>query len=211
MNIVDKIEQYGLQDHIEVVQSVYSGEWRPFEKARIFVRGLGVKNKKEWEIWVKIDARPDDIPSAPSKAYKDSGWVSWGDWLGTGNVRSKEWRPFEKARTFVQSLDLKGQAEWREYSKSGNRPDDIPSTPHKVYKDQGWVSWGDWLGSRHRKGGWRLFEEAKGFAQGLGLKGCKEWNVFAKSNSRPDDIPSSPNRVYKDQGWQGIRDWLGTA
>ncbi len=28
---------------------------------------------------------------------------------------------------------------------------------------------------------------------------------------RPDDIPSNPNKTYKDKGWAGIRDWLGTA
>ena len=28
---------------------------------------------------------------------------------------------------------------------------------------------------------------------------------------RPDDIPSDPGRVYKDKGWAGWADWLGTS
>ena len=34
---------------------------------------------------------------------------------------------------------------------------------------------------------------------------------FTKSNFRPDNIPSNPNRVYKDKGWKGLGDWLGTG
>jgi hypothetical protein len=30
-------------------------------------------------------------------------------------------------------LGLKSAAEWREYCKSGQKPDDIPDTPERVY------------------------------------------------------------------------------
>ncbi len=32
---------------------------------------------------------------------------------------------------------------------------------------------------------------------------------LAKTAKRPDDIPASPIKVYK-QNWSGWRDWLGT-
>jgi hypothetical protein len=66
----------------------------------------------------------------------------------TSNVLSKSWRPFEEARIFVRGLNLKSTKEYRDYCKSGNRPDDIPSAPNMVYADSGWIGWGDWLGKR---------------------------------------------------------------
>jgi len=27
--------------------------------------------------------KPDDIPDVPNQGYKNKGWVSWPDWLGT--------------------------------------------------------------------------------------------------------------------------------
>ena len=34
---------------------------------------------------------------------------------------------------------------WREYCKSGQKPDGVPPNPDEVYKDR-WISWCDWLG-----------------------------------------------------------------
>ncbi|MDC0154371.1 hypothetical protein OAJ02_06565 [Nitrosopumilus sp.] len=51
------------------------------------------------------------------------------------NEMTKEWRDFESAREFVRSLGIQTWGEWQEYCKSGNKPDDIPSNPWKVYKE----------------------------------------------------------------------------
>ena len=61
--------------------------------------------------------KPIDIPQDPYKVYRDEGWVSWGDWLGTGAIATKDRvsRPFEEARAFVHKLQLKGETEWRKY------------------------------------------------------------------------------------------------
>ena len=56
--------------------------FRSFEGARTYVRTLGLKSEKEWRAWKKSGARPNDIPSAPEMAYKTSGWLSLGDFLG---------------------------------------------------------------------------------------------------------------------------------
>ena len=47
---------------------------------------------------------------------------------------------------FVQLLGLKSVKEWKEWSKSGQRPSNIPSNPDQVYRGKGWVSMPDWLG-----------------------------------------------------------------
>ena len=86
---------------------------------------------------------------------KDIGWKGGGHWLGTSNVsnRARKMRPFKEARGFVRNLRLKSSHEWELWSKGEHprvkmkRPIDIPSTPHKIYKDAGWKGIADWLGN----------------------------------------------------------------
>jgi hypothetical protein len=70
-----------------------------------------------------------------------------GDWLGTGSIaaRLREYRPFEEAKAFVHTLNLKNSDEWDKYCKSGKKPDDIPANPNKTYAKKGWKGIGDWL------------------------------------------------------------------
>ena len=53
------------------------------------------------------------------------------------------------------------------------------------------------------------FEEAKEYVHILKLKNQREWQTYAKSSRRPEDIPSTPQRVYKNKGWKGLADFLG--
>jgi hypothetical protein len=49
-------------------------------------------------------------------------------------MKSK-FRSFKDVRKFVRSLKLKNSKEWYDYCKSGDKPDDIPTTPWSVYKE----------------------------------------------------------------------------
>jgi hypothetical protein len=130
------------------------GGWRPFVEAREFAQSLKLKSSEEWQQYLMgempgLPPKPDDVPRTPLKVYREQ-WVSWGDWLGTGNVHRREWRPFAEAREFVRSLRLKSRTEWAEYAKGDMpglppKPDDVPAAPHSAYRDE-WVSMGDWLG-----------------------------------------------------------------
>ena len=160
--------------------------------------------------------RPSDIPTNPNTIYALEGWAGMGDWLGTGTIAKhlREYRPFGEARTFVQGLNLKSQSEWDAFANSGELPIDLPKAPHMVYADDGWVSWGDWLGTgtiATYKVDYRPFEQAREFARTLGLKSRQEWLAFGRTGKLPIDIPINPHRTYADQGWAGIGDWLGTG
>lgn len=205
--------------------------WRPFEDARRFVRDLGLKNRAEWQAYSRSElpekgTLPDDIPREPGYLYKDSGWVSWGDWFGTGAVAPslREFRPFEDARRFARSLGLRSIKEWRAYSHGnlpdkGVRPEDIPSNPNATYKHSGWANWGDWLGtgtvaSYLRK--YRTFEEARRFVHSLGFKGQTEWKAYCQGKipdkgTLPEDIPVNAHQTYKESGWTNWGDWFGTG
>ena len=65
-------------------------DWRTFEKARAFARGLGLKGTSEWSEWAKSGGRLDDIPSNPSKALAVS--------LGTDEEADEARQGFEVIR-----------------------------------------------------------------------------------------------------------------
>ncbi|MFN6078183.1 MAG: helicase-related protein, partial [Bacteroidota bacterium] len=216
--ISEILDEKELENHLEIkLWDKLSGyNWLPFEEAREFVRNLNLKGQKEWFDYCKSGEKPEDIPVAPHLVYKQDGWNTWGDWLGTGSVAShlREYRPFEEAREFVHNLNLKGEKEWRDYRKSGNKPEDIPSNPNQTYKQDGWKTWGDWLGNgivaSHLRE-YRPFEEAREFVHNLNLKSQKEWRDYTKSRQKPKDIPANPEGTYKQEGWKGYGDWLGTG
>ena len=192
-------------------------EFRPFHEARQYVHGLRLKSYVAWLEYCRSGDRPEDVPYKPERSYKDQGWNGWGDWLGTGNVanRNRCFRSFQEARQYVHELGLTSVIEWQAYAKSGQRPSDIPSSPDRVYKDDGWGGFGDWLGTGRvadRDKRFLPFDEAREYVQTLGLRTVAEWRVFSKSPNRPPDIPSTPEQVYREAGWAGFDDWLkGTS
>ena len=164
--------------------------WCPFEEARTFARSLGLKSQAEWVAWTKSNNRPNDIPVAPSKTYKNEGWLGFGDRLGTGNISTQNriYLPFEEARTVSHSLRLKGKDAWANWSKSGDKPDDIPTHPDRTYKHQGWIGWGDWLGTgtiASQNSIYLPFDEARVYVRSLGFKSKDEWVNWAKSVDKP--------------------------
>ena len=202
--------------------------WRDFKLAREYVRGLGLKSETEWRAYTsgtlnKRMQKPSDIPANPNSAYKNQGWISWGDWLGTFSSRPGDqiFLDFQSARSFAHRLQLKGEHEWRKYchgelEKSvGVRPQEIPSNPNLAYKNKGWIGWGDWLGTGNVANYNKIFlpySEAKKFTRKLGLKSVAQWREYAKGNfshlpQKPADIPSSPNQTYDD--WVSWYDFLG--
>src|SRR5258706_2102031 len=121
--------------------------WRSFEEARKFVNGLGLKSGAEWFAFAKNNACPNDIPTNPRSVYRNKGWKDMGDWLGTGGIATQNmiYRPFEEAREYVVELGLNNREDWKKWARTNTRPVDIPKVPNVIYKDTGWVSWGDWL------------------------------------------------------------------
>jgi hypothetical protein len=192
-------------------------KYLPFQQARELVRNLGLKNERQWREYKKSDLWNSNLPATPNKAYENDGWVGWGDFLGNGNIASKNkaFLSFKDARSQVKKLKLKSIYEWYEYSKSDKRPANIPSNPQHTYADSGWAGMADWLGmgsvkEKNREMRFLPFEEARELARGLGLKSQAEWQRFSKEGKRPKNLPSHPNLHYAKDGWSGYGDWLGT-
>jgi len=190
-------------------------QFRSFEDARTFVHSLGIKTRNEWNEYCKSGKKPRDIPQSPEKTYKNKGWKTVGDWLGTDTIAPQKrlfWN-FKKARAFVRSFKFNDSNDWSEYSKSGKKPNFLPFHPERTYKNE-WKGLGDWLGTgkiANKNKKFRSFERAKNFVHPLGIKSQKEWNKYCKSGKKPDDIPQSPPQTYKNKGWKNWGDWFGTG
>ena len=188
--------------------------WRPFEEAREFVRALELNGQDGWNDYkagrlTNLPAKPLDIPNTPNEVYENSGWDGFGDWTGTENRRKSGFLKFEEARKFVRELKLTSVKEWIEYC-SGKRTDlptkpiNIPSNPNQAYSKY-WVSWPDWLGHKRiatNKFKYLSYIDARKFVRKLNLKSRNEYLEWSKK-SRPDNIPSNPNRTYGDEFKKG--------
>ena len=187
--------------------------WKSFTEARAVVRGLELKRQEGWKEWSKSRQRPVDIPSRPDLTYRDAGWISWPDWLGSeGRVLAKDMLPFAAGRAYVRKLELENQKEFWAWSKSGQRPSNIPGNPNKVYRGDGWISYRDWLGNgkgRVLAKDMLPFTAARAYVRKMELENAKKWTEWSKSGQRPSNIPSSPHKAYRDDGWISLPDWLG--
>ena len=205
--------------------------YRPFKEARAFAHNLDLKGQAEWFKYCKGELPgklplPMDIPTNPNKTYKDKGWKDFGDWLGTGTIAPvfRKFRPFKEARAFANSLDLKSSTEWWKYCtgklvRKPPIPMDIPKNPNITYKDNGWKGMGRlaWNGGHCSTfKGISSFQRSPGLPQSLNLKSGTEWRKYCQGQLKgkpklPMDIPVKPYRTYKDKGWKGMGDWLGTG
>ena len=120
---------------------------------------------------------------------------------------------FKKAREFALKLGLKNRYEWVVYTSIDNlKPANIPTNPDEVYK--AWNGWKNWLGN-YEKVPFLSFEEAREVVRNKNFKNTSEWKKWCNWNPnefglKPPEIPASPHIYYKDSGWTGYNDWLGT-
>ena len=132
--------------------------------------------------------------------------MGWGDFLGSNVIQpqKKQFRSFKDARKFAQSLNFNGGTEWNKYCKSGNKPDDIPSSPNNTYKKE-WKGWGDWLGTGNispteLSSNYLSFNESRKIVRELAkkynLKSWDDWKKVVKEGKIPKNIPLKPDRVF---------------
>ena len=181
--------------------------WRSFKEARKFVRSLKLKSGT-WQEYSNSGKRPDDIPTNPEKVYKTKGWISRGDWLGTGYVQpsKRQYRSFKEARKYIQSLELKNTIDWNRYCNSGKKPKDIPRNPQKIYAKE-WKNWKYFIGNEFLS-----FKEAGKFLRKQGITSQQQHEQWCKDGKRPNFIPATPSKTYKLNGtWKGWGEFLGTG
>ncbi len=187
---------------------IKSSKFLSFEQARVIVRQQKLTSAKEYKVWINSKDAPTSIPKRPQEVYK-SEWQGIKNWLGSEDIpiNKKKFRGFNDARQFVHSLSLSGKNAYLQWSKSSNRPPDIPTSPATVYKE--WSDWGDWLGTFIKQNhgiDFLTFSEAREIVR---KKNFVSKTEYSRWKERPKNIPSSPPNKYKNE-WTSWGDWLGT-
>jgi len=129
-------------------------------------------------------------------------------------MNKKNFLAYDDAKKIIHLRKIKSWTEWQSLCKENKIPKNIPKDPGKTYKNKGWTNWGDFLGTgtiANKNKKHRSFRKASQFARSLKLKSRREWDDFCKSSKKPDDIPQDPVQIYKNKGWKGFGDWLGTG
>ena len=113
----------------------------------------------------------------------------------------------------VHSLKIKSQKEWSDYTKSGEKPFDIPANP-RVYKE--FTTLGDWLGSgvmSNREKLFLSFSKSKKAINKEKLKNRDEYQSYVKKYNETHLIKlnANPQRKFKTAGWIDWGDFLGTG
>ena len=183
--------------------------YMPFKEAREYIREFKFSSASEYKAAWRQGKLSSDIPANPQSVYRDNGFISMPDFLGYES-KFREWWSFEKARKFARTLGFTSNKQWRTYSKTNEKPSEIPASPSKVYRDKGWIGWKDFLGWENikPKKEYRPFRRAKEFAMKNKISSSKDWYHLSRSKELPSDLPAHPERTYK-RDWRGWGDFLG--
>lgn len=114
-------------------------DWMSYDQAKKIIQREGVRSVFEFKRWSRSSRRSVNFPMSPEGVYKNSGWSGWNDFLG------HEWMDYEDAKKFIQQQGIRTAADFFKWSSSGKRPAHFPSRPHIVYRESGWISWGEFL------------------------------------------------------------------
>jgi hypothetical protein len=176
-----------------------------YDEVKTWVKNnVKVSSKNKWMFYCKNNILPDFISTYPDIVYKNRGWVSWGDFLGTGNKwdNNVEHLDYNKAKLFLFNYKLKIAADYKLFIKDNNY--NLPSKPNRYYKNRGWVSWGDFLGTGKVANQLRVFYPYDIFKEKikeLKIKSFYSYKKYIKTNKTDNKLPTNPNIVYKNKGW----------
>jgi hypothetical protein len=190
-----------------------------YEECSSYAKKLKIKTKNEWVKNCKKKIRPINIPSNPDKEYENKGWVSWGEFLGTGkisdNKKNENFISHDDARIFIKKHYplINSSIKWSNLfsGTSKDLPFFIPLNPQVTYKNKGWKGWGYFLETGNVMNKDKIFptyEEAKKMIKNFNIKSNKEWRIFSKKEGKKLNLPSAPDRTYKNKGWTDWGDFL---
>jgi hypothetical protein len=191
-------------------------EYYSYDEARAVVQRLNIKSQAKYFEWRKKN-RNKKIPSNPQIQYEGKGWVSWSDYLGNGVIANKDKIFFEyaEAKKFISKFELKSLKEWNQFKKTNELPKKMPRNPDGVYNGKGWKGWSDFLGTDNlshtqRSKKFLKYTEARKKIRVLKFTSISEFKRYYKNNNFDGLVPSNPNTTYKNKGWKGWSDFLGT-
>jgi superfamily II DNA or RNA helicase len=206
-------EWVSYQDWLGESYAPYTSTNKParfaFDHCRDFARSLKLNSSTEWRRWAKGGSRPSEVPANPETYYRDSGWISWSDWLSYDE--RGEWITYEAARSLVHSKKFRTYREFQSWTRQNDFPSNIPKDPRYQYLNKGWKNTSDWLGNQKpSKAEMWDFNKARdwvrAYSKKFGPLTHKEWIELCKEGKKPDQIYSNPKSYKEFISWE---DWFG--
>ena len=176
----------------------------PFEKARMWSIKSGISSAREWRNYSNQGKLPKNIPARPELVYSEH-WISWMDWFGKECLPGKRrpWISYEQAKKWALDSNINTEREWRKAIKEKGFPSLIPHKPDLVYRNE-WNGWSNFLKNSDpgKRKPWLPYKKATQWARSSNINTSIEWRMAIKKNLIPENIPRSPEQVYKKE-WQG--------
>ncbi len=208
-------EEFNKAVQLRVWDKVSYGYFLTYEEAEKIVRSLKFKNyRPDFLNYIKSKKRVAGLPYSPDIYYKNKGWKTWGEFLGTFSIAKtkRKFVSYIEAKKFIQMKNIKSQSDWFDYKKKNKLPLNIPSSPNKTYENKGWKNWGDFFGTKYiankdRK--YLSYLAAKKFVHKLNINSTTEWYKYCESGKKPSQIPRQVKTVYKNE-FEGWDEFLGS-
>lgn len=119
----------GFADFLGNKPTTQRRKWASFTNCRKWAKSKNFKSVDEYS----NSNKPIDIPSDPSRIYKNKGWMNWTDFLGNNiQPRNTDFMPYGEAKKIVQKLNVKSAREYRILARQGKLPK-LPIEPQHVY------------------------------------------------------------------------------
>lgn len=162
--------------------------YKTYEEAKKAARFLKIKSYTKYKNRYAEDPK---LPYNPARTYNKE-WKNFNDFLG---VKTNLLYPtLKEAKQAVSKLIIKTEKEYRLRHKEDTR---LPGTPHRFYKNKGWIDNYDFF-NKNRPDAYLTYKEAKKAVRLLSIKTRKE---YLKRYKEDPKLTSSPEKLYKGRGW----------
>ena len=178
----------------------------PYNNLHNFYFKKKIYNFNHWRLFCKAGKRPQNIPRDIRKAFKSNT---------PSNQIFKDSQPrgyfisYKNARDKLIKLGIKNKKEFNKKKKNSNLLDRIPHNPYGYYKNKGWKNWLDFFGKSKKK--FAKYSQAKKIVKQFNFKSSTEWFLKLKKSGPINKLPNFPEQTYRNKGWKGWRDFLGTG
>jgi superfamily II DNA or RNA helicase len=190
-NATEAAKDTAFEEIVATIRALATQDSRIIEYLRAVSSGTIPKGGSPVDGITKIN----DLTKVNEEEFNKSIQLKVWDRVAFGN-----WRSYEEAKKFAQSLRLNTLNEWFNFCKSGKLPKDIPVSADRIYRLK-WKSWGHFLGTNRIRNSDRFFlsyNEAKKVLHKKKIKSRKEFVAYTKSKNFPLNIPKQPAFKYKD-------------
>jgi superfamily II DNA or RNA helicase len=192
-NVLEAAKDTAFEEIVATIRALAIQDSRIIEYLRAVSRGIVPKGGSPVDGITKINV----LTKVNEQEFNKSIQLKVWDRLAFGN-----WRSYDECKNHAQKLKFKNKKEWLLYTQSKDYPKDMPKSIDDVYKNE-WEGTGIFLGYKTtRFGEFVSYEEAKKFARNKKIKSKAEWHILTKSKNFPDNIPKTPDQIYKEfEGW----------